>query len=130
MLSSLFKIYVKSKNKGLVENAAKYLAKLLECKLRMNNKAAFEKINNYKIWSNPLRMLERLSVYEERRKNQMVDAFNKIYKYAFLTKKHHELSVNHLRNLLLKIHNNKLNQGMMKIKIEAFDNMRKKYNVI
>jgi hypothetical protein len=109
MLGSLFKVFVKAKNKGLTENAVKYLAKLLDCKNRMNNRAAFDRIRNYKIWSNPLRMLERLSVYEQKRQNQLADAFNKIYKYAFLTKKHHELSVNHLRNLLVKIYTNKLN---------------------
>jgi len=63
MLSSLFKVFVKSKSKTLTDNAVKYLAKILSSKNRMNTREAFDKIYNYKIWSNPLKVLEKLSAY-------------------------------------------------------------------
>lgn len=63
MLSSLFKVFVKSKNKSLTDNAVKYLAKILSSRSRMNNREAFDRIYNYKIWSNPLKKLQKLSVF-------------------------------------------------------------------
>lgn len=53
MLSSLFKIYVSSKNIKMNENAAKYLAKIINSRLKANLNNAYDKVRNYKIWLNP-----------------------------------------------------------------------------